>query len=281
MSNATAKVVRLDQQLRCEFETITPEMAEQYLGKNTGNRSYKVKKVAAYARDMAAGEFLVTGESIKFDWTGRLIDGQNRLAAIVNAERPVTTLVVRGLDPVVQMYLDTGAKRTHSDALKMHGAKGNLNSMAAVIRLLVSYQEGGLPTAHSRARDLTHAETLAFYDENAELLDVADSLADRWARRLFTPNSALAASIFLTMRVDPVESHRFFQTTVDMENFSGKDDPRSVLLRRLQSLRNESWTSAQFIYFIIRAWNSWREGRPVQMMKDRNANGASRIPEPK
>ena len=107
MSHAIANVVRLDQQLRAEFETITPEKAEQYLGKNTGNRSYKTAKIAAYARDIASGSFVVTGEAIKFDWTGRLIDGQNRLAAIISAGAPITTLVVRGLDPGSQMYLDS------------------------------------------------------------------------------------------------------------------------------------------------------------------------------
>lgn len=281
MSHAIATVVRLDQQLRAEFEVITPERAEQYLGKNTGNRSYKVRKIAAYARDMEAGSFVVTGEAIKFDWNGRLIDGQNRLAAIINAGREVTTLVVRGLDPDVQMYLDSGAKRTHADALKIHGASGNLNSLAAVVRIVASYKEGTLPTAHSRAREFTHAETLAFYDENADLLTVADTLADRWARRLYTPNSALAAAIFLTMEVDPVEAHRFFQTTVDMENFTGKDDPRAVLLRRLQSLRSESWVSAQFLYFILRAWNAWRSDKPLVAMKDMVRGTGSRIPEPK
>lgn len=281
MSHAIANVVRLDQQLRAEFETITPEKAEQYLGKNTGNRSYKTAKIAAYARDIASGSFVLTGEAIKFDWTGRLIDGQNRLAAIISAGAPITTLVVRGLDPGSQMYLDSGAKRTHGDALKIHGAKGNLNSLAALIRLLVSYGEGVLATAHSSPRDMTHAETVTFYDQHTDELLVADSLADRFARKMYTPNSALAAAIYLTMQIDPVESHRFFQTTSDMEGFTGKSDPRAVLLRRLESLRKEDWTSAQFLYFILRAWNSWRAGRDITLMKDRVQGSSSRMPEPK
>lgn len=282
MPNATATILRLDQQLTAGFETITPEMAERYLGKNVGNRSFKSRKVAAYTRDIMAGAFQVTGEAIKFDWNGRLIDGQNRLAAIINADKPITTLVVRGLDPASQQVLDTGAKRSHGDALKIHGAStGSLQSLGAAIRLLISHREGLLPTAHSVARDVTHAETLAFYDANNEMLDMSILLAARWSKKLYTPPGALAASIFLTSEVDPVDANRFFQTTADMEGFTGKDDPRAVLLKRLESLRSEAPVSAQFIYFTLRAWNEWRRGRVITSMKDRVRGGSSRIPEPK
>lgn len=282
MPHATATVLCLDQQLTAVFETITPEIAERYLGKNVGNRSFKSRKVAAYARDIMAGEFLVTGEAIKFDWNGRLIDGQNRLAAIISAERPVVTLVVRGLDPKSQQVLDTGAKRSHGDALKIHGAStGSLYSLGAAIRLIISYREGVLATAHSHAREVTHAETLAFYDDHQDLLDVSMALASKWAKKLYSTPGALAASVFLTMGVDAVDSHRFFQTTADMEGFAGRDDPRAVLLKRLESLRTESPLPAQFIYFTLRAWNEWRAGRTVTSMKDRVRGGSSRIPEPK
>ena len=42
-------------------ETITPSIAEQYLAKNIKNRSKKPIKIALYARDMAAGDWGLTG----------------------------------------------------------------------------------------------------------------------------------------------------------------------------------------------------------------------------
>lgn len=114
--------------------------------------------------------------------------------------------------------------------------------------------------------------------------EVIPTLTEPEARRLTernTPPAALATAIFLTMEIDPVESHRFFQTSADMEGFTGASDPRAVLRKRLESLRNETWVSAQFIYFILRSWNEWRSGREITSMKDRVRGGASRIPEPK
>jgi hypothetical protein len=43
--------------MRAELVTITPEMAEQWLGKNTKNRPLKKTKIEQYARDIAAGRW--------------------------------------------------------------------------------------------------------------------------------------------------------------------------------------------------------------------------------
>ena len=46
---------------------VTPDTAERWLSKNHNNRNVKRAVVNAYARDMAAGRWQITGEAIKFD----------------------------------------------------------------------------------------------------------------------------------------------------------------------------------------------------------------------
>lgn len=285
MTQATAHVIQLDSQAAqsketAEFITVTPALAREWLGKNLGNRNLKPVRIAQYVRDMNAGKFLVTGETIKFDWTGRLIDGQNRLTAIIEADCPARILIVRDLDPQVQKVLDTGAKRSAGDALKMSGHHSNPHVLAATIRLLAGWENGQLKNSASTAPDLTHSEVLDWYLSHGEDIDSAIALAQRWYKRIEATPSPLAATIFLTSQIDPAESFRFFVGMAEMD-LGGRDDPRTVLLTRLRSLHGEKSIPAQQIYFILRAWNAWRASQPLRGMKDMVAGTATRIPEPR
>jgi hypothetical protein len=60
--------------------TITPTIAEALLRDyNFKNRPKKQKAITRYANDMAAQQWSVTGDTIKFSKEKRLRDGQNRL----------------------------------------------------------------------------------------------------------------------------------------------------------------------------------------------------------
>ena len=85
--------------LTVEVEIITPEMAEMYLANNAYHRKVKKKKVEAYVKDLQDGNWRLNGKTITFDSNGRLLGGQHRLHAVVESGLPLTTLVVRGLDP--------------------------------------------------------------------------------------------------------------------------------------------------------------------------------------
>jgi hypothetical protein len=99
-----------------DWEIITPAVAAEYLDQNTDNRHLRSRAVDMYTRNMLAGEWKVTGETIKFDRNGRLIDGQHRLAAIIRAEKQQPCLVVRGLEPEVQGVIDTNLHRIDAEA---------------------------------------------------------------------------------------------------------------------------------------------------------------------
>lgn len=263
-----------------EFITVTPGLAQEWLGRNEGNRNLKHLKIATLVRDILADRFLITGEAVKFDWDGRLIDGQNRLHAVVKSGRPVTLLVVRGLDPESQKVMDTGAKRSAADALRMAGHYNQQNVLAATVRLLLAWDKGELSTAFSKAPEATHSEILEFYAAN-DGLDSAAARASKIHKKVKATPSPLATAIYLTTLVDAEDSHRFFQELGDLD-LGGKGNPKATLYTRLESLKGEKYTAAQQLYFILRAWNAWREGKSLAGMKDRiKAGSASKMPEPR
>lgn len=100
------------------IETITPQMAQVYLTHNTDNRNVRSYTVDFYARQMKQGDWQLNGDSIRFAKNGRLIDGQHRLKACIEAGVPFTTLVVRGLDGESQITMDKPVVRTSADTFK-------------------------------------------------------------------------------------------------------------------------------------------------------------------
>jgi hypothetical protein len=81
------------------IEVIDQEQAKAYLDNNARHRPIKAKKVFQYMDEMVDGKWRLNGKTITFDRNGRLLNGQHRLTAVLQSGVPLTTLVVRGLDP--------------------------------------------------------------------------------------------------------------------------------------------------------------------------------------
>lgn len=101
--------------ITANFEAITPELAKQYLMKNSRNRPIKPSTVREYARDMLNGKFLTTHQGIAFDENGVLSDGQHRLLALVASGKTLNFLVSRGLPPETTAVIDRGTTRSVRD----------------------------------------------------------------------------------------------------------------------------------------------------------------------
>lgn len=87
--------------LEVSVEVINPAEAEAYLKNNAMHRKIKKKKVDAYMKEMKNGKWVLNGKSLIFDSNGRLLNGQHRLSAVVKSQTPLTTVVIRGVDPSV------------------------------------------------------------------------------------------------------------------------------------------------------------------------------------
>lgn len=103
------------------LERITPETAELYLSFNTKNRTMRVLQVDKIARDIAAGRWALNGSTIVFSQSGKLLDGQHRLAAIAKAGVPVEMLVVRGAEDSAMQTIDATIPRKAHDIAHLAG----------------------------------------------------------------------------------------------------------------------------------------------------------------
>lgn len=260
-------------------ETVTPAIAEEWLGKNDSNRNLRLRIVASYARDMVAGNWRLSGEAIKFSRTGRLQDGQHRLHAVIQADATVQFLVVRGLAENIRDVLDSGTARTVGDALRMRGETA-YSSLAAAARLAFLYTSGQ-PIDGGVVR-ATHVEVLTFIESNADLRPAVD-LACGWRKHVDVPASVLSLAIWRLSQIDPDETYLFFSQLAEKTGFRS-GDPALALNNRLTDIRRAGRYAARsdYLSLIFRAWNYFRSRKPVQMLPLKTRSGSSiEIPEPK
>lgn len=131
--------------LTMDIERITPSMASEYLRKNTPfNRSINPKRVETYADEMRRGGWKLNGESICFNKKGELVDGQHRLSAIIKADVPIETTVIRGIENDVVLF-DRGGNRTETQILRMRNdvVFKPSNSIIASIKMYLTITYGG------------------------------------------------------------------------------------------------------------------------------------------
>lgn len=133
-----------------QIETITPQIAAQYLSHNVqNNRNLRRDYVETLARDMSRGAFRCTHQGIAFDDNGNLIDGQHRLNAVLLSNTSVRMLVTRGLPTDSVNSIDKGSQRSLHDTMvvsctgtdeksKALRHREVLNAISMVARLNVS-----------------------------------------------------------------------------------------------------------------------------------------------
>ena len=107
---------------------ITPAIAAQCLEANEGNRRLNWNYIAQLARDMKAGQFACTHQGIAFDTRGRLLDGQHRLWAVLEADVPVRMRVFYNEPAENIMHLDAGRTRQAADRMTLVRTLGTVRA---------------------------------------------------------------------------------------------------------------------------------------------------------
>lgn len=260
--------------VRMEIVTVTPALAEEWLGKNIRNRNLKPHSIEAFARDMVAGNWRMTGEPIKFSSFGTLLDGQNRLHAIILAGVSVRLLVVWGLDLSAQEVMDGGTRRTNADQLRLAGIS-NSTDVASIAAVQAAWQSGYWPHAASSKSvpRLTHAETLERVRAHPILIEAATE-ARRISKTLPLSTGSLGTAWIACMERDADLTATFF---ADIEGLrtDGRGDPLNTLLKRAQEDRSaeKRLSHATSLFYIFRTWNAWRAGEKLLKLQ---VGGASR-----
>lgn len=261
-------------------EVVGPDLAQVWLDRNTSNRHLRPRRVAALAKDMANGDFLMTGEAIKFAVDGTLLDGQHRLAAVVESGATVTFAVIHGLDSTAQDVMDTGAARSAADQLKLAGHV-NPTALAAVARWVTLWDKGLIASGEWNKYAVTHSEIKRAIERDPSLTQSA-TMGMRFRKGIDMHPAAVSTSYHLCRRVDEDAAFEFFSRVAD----GVAQPPGSPILamrNRLSEVRRARTHLVLPVYLSLtfRAWNAWRQSRAMAQIPLFRDGAPIPVPEPK
>ncbi len=180
---------------------ITPEDASHLMEKNIINRLLSPRRVNALAQSISHGEWQFDGNPIRLTSDGRLLDGQHRLAAIIQADQAVPVLLIRGMPAESQLVIDTGRSRSFSDYLRMQGVANTLR-VAASVRLLANIDSGNYYTGSWREFFLSNTALWSYYTEHREEINDGHSMGMTAKLHVRMIPSVLGVLAVLTVRSD-------------------------------------------------------------------------------
>ncbi len=246
--------------MRTTTERINKDMALAMLESNENNRRINDRQVQTLAREMFLGRWKVNGDAIRFGMSGRLLDGQHRLWAIVEADAAIETLVIRDLDDSVFDTIDHGRKRTAGDVLDQLGEK-YANLLASSLPLLENLRNGHI-NRHIKYTVIEIQELLKKYP------GIRTSISVVGATKSLIPASAMSALHYLFSEKDDGLADRFVEKVVRGEGLAS-GEPEYLLRERLinNKASRTKHPRAYLVAITIKAWNASRTGRRIRNLK--------------
>lgn len=118
--------------MKTSIINVTPQIASDWLKRNTDNRPLRKSVVQQIKAALLRGEYVPTHQGIAFSTDGSLLDGQHRLTAISELRDGVFPMLVSiDVHPNAFLVTDTGFKRTASDMLQISKKLSEVARLAA------------------------------------------------------------------------------------------------------------------------------------------------------
>lgn len=237
------------------FELITPEIASQWLQKNTSNyRDKTPNTIRKYSTDMKQGLWTINTATISFSVDGTLVDGQHRLESIIDSGVTVWSYVMRNCpnDFVSDPNQDKGKNRNASVYLAREGFK-NASAAAGALRCLFRIGIGS--DGARRGRDtLTDAQVVAAMPVMPDFFfDIVNKNASCAALKAIYKPSVMSSAIFLAASHDMSQSDEFV-AILTKERDESSSHPANVL-REFCNSNRKLITEARFLGLFFTAFN--------------------------
>lgn len=243
-------------ELRLVTVNITPAIAQQWLDEwNIDNRPVSKGNVAKLASMIRDGLWLLSGEPITFS-ARRLIQGQHRLLAIIEAGIAVQSVVVWNAPDAAYDILDQGRRRTAGDVIAARGHT-NANTVAGMMRYLWCYEQNRGSFAVQRYDKYRYADVAnRVTDKHIEAVQIGRKA---WVKGAIRPAMA-SACVYVTMQIDPVLAQVWW---ADFGSDPTKGHNANMLKTKMlkEAATKRKPTEELRWFWIVNAWNAERTGK--------------------
>lgn len=263
-------------------ETITPEMAAEWLSRNTfeNQRKALARHVKFLTETIRQGQF-DTGAPIRFavhNNTYWLVDGQHRLSAIIASGIPSIACVVikthcQEEQDVAELYarIDRGRGRSLVDALRGLGltnsgvlSHSQINWLGAALTLISIDLRGQVSGANYEARSPEFRAKLISEWEHLgqQFFAATDGSSDG---RLFNRREVIAVGLITF--ADAHEMALQFWRGAAMDDGLSSTDPRKHLLRVLRTALPAANGVGMLAHSVAVCWNAWQRGDEMKIVR--------------
>lgn len=270
--------------LEYEEVEVTPEVAGEWLDTMGVNRRLSESNLESIAHAMRNGLWHNDGTPIRFNTQGQMIDGQHRCMAIVMTGTTQTLMVVRNVEDAAMTTMDTGKSRSRADVLTIrYPGVTDATSLAGAGTIILRWEKN-IRGNSLRNLYVSNDEFMAFFESNQDDIIAAKKVGRRVSshtRGVTVQSVALCAWLF--RRIDKEDAEFFWDRVMDGVGLD-KGSP-ILMLRKLfereSNTKRENLRVDVAAALIIKAWNAYREGRDVDVLRFK-VGGAKpeRYPEP-
>lgn len=246
--------------------TVTPEMATDWLERNENNRILSQHRVRRYAEDMKSGNWEVTGDAIRFSKSGKLLDGQHRLWACVEANTAFPTVVYTGLSEDAQILMDQGMARSKGSQLTLQGYKHGTTLASAATTMW--RMEKGRTMMFARASSPSNSELMTIIEENPDLVDrLSEIMSIKVSPGLKVQQGSLIAMYTYMARHDKSKALAFLEGYLTGINLP-PGSPALALRERVFRWKHKGWKilHTDFITWCAYAWKAYLRNGSLQRL---------------
>jgi hypothetical protein len=241
-------------------QPIGPNEATKLLQANQGNRKLNNRHIEFLTREILLGNFKQTGDTIKISSTGRLLDGQHRLNAIIKSGKTIPVSFCEGLDDDTFTVIDTGKNRTGADILSLQNCK-HPNELSATIRLIVA-----LENDKQKVR-ISNTEILKVQEKNPELVEIVNLICSENRKFKMMPVSSVAALYYLFSKKNHSQCEDFFNKYYTGLGLASTHPIYQLRDKLIRDSTNKSKLSVMFkIAYTIIAWNLYIKDKTVKKL---------------
>jgi len=260
--------------MKSEILTITPEQAKRLLATNIdNNRAVSMKSVRFYSDMMKRGQWMTNnGESIKISNSGKLIDGQHRLYAVIHANIPISFYITYGVDEKSFTTIDTGYNRSTSNIFNIAGIKyySRISAIVSGYLMMRKMDNKYYRKAQLTPNYISKQDALNIYFENEKIFDEIQVISNKYYLKLKILSASMVGSIMAYLIIDvkhPKEVvFSFFYQLYEFEPC--KNNTIKILRNKLinDGLNGFKMSPKFKSMLITKAWNAYVNGEKLRSL---------------
>lgn len=260
--------------MKVETKFVSPVMAEHMLKTMGPNRPVATSRVMTLANEMRLGKWQLNGETIIVSDTGRLLDGQHRLLAIIESGCTVQLAIASDVPEESFQTIDTGKARSHGDIGAMAGVVRPKASMAAANMVWRLWHHTGVTEVCPPAFALEVVNRFPAIQKWASFVKAKPS------RNVVPAGSLLTGLVYLEdVAKMPHRAEQFF-AGIDSGADLSDGSPILTLRQRMINMRasGQIMTAATCWNSVARALTAVEEGELLYKIQAETSSGRIRRP---